>query len=244
MIRNERIGDEEEALTSMMEAQQAGLWSALPCIVDTVNFEAQTITAQPAIKGKQTLPDGTVQDLQLPLLVDVPIMFPRAGGFALTFPIKKGDECLVVFSSRCIDSWWQTGGVQPQAEERMHDLSDGFCFLAPTSQPKVLPNVSEDTVQLRDEAGTSFVEITSDGDINSVAVGVNKMSNASGTGIISIDASGEIIIQGTNLEVKAPTHVVFPFTLLHWTKNIGYNHTHPQANDSDGNTEQDTGGVV
>ena len=44
----------------------------------------------------------------------------------MTFPIKTGDECLVVFACRAIDVWWQSGGVQPPAETRMHDLSDGF----------------------------------------------------------------------------------------------------------------------
>ena len=33
------------------------------------------------------------------------------------------------------DSWWQSGGIGVPIESRMHDLSDGFAILAPTSQP-------------------------------------------------------------------------------------------------------------
>jgi len=96
-------------------------------------------------------------------------VWPRAGGFALTFPIAAGDEVLVVFASRCIDSWWQSGGVGAPAEARMHDLSDGFAILAPTSQPKKLTGVSSTNVQLRDESGTTYVEITPDGKARVVA---------------------------------------------------------------------------
>lgn len=104
-------------------------------------------------------------------LVDVPVIFPSAGGFALTFPLLAGDEVLVMFSARCIDGWWQNSGVQPQAEFRMHDLSDGFAIPGPKSLPKVIPNISTDSVQLRTLDGTAYVEIAAGGVINLVAPG-------------------------------------------------------------------------
>lgn len=163
MNREERLDDPEESLRLALENAQASIWTAMPGIVTAVNLSAQTVSVQPAIQGVVTSPDGSTQATNLPLLVDVPIVWPRAGGFALTFPIAAGDEVLVVFGSRCIDSWWQSGGVGAQAEARMHDLSDGFAILAPTSQPKKFSNVSSANVQLRDTAGTTFVEITPGG---------------------------------------------------------------------------------
>ena len=65
----------------------------------------------------------------------MPVVFPGGGGFALTFPVAAGDECLVVFASRCIDAWWQSGGVGEPMEPRMHDLSDGFALIGVRSQP-------------------------------------------------------------------------------------------------------------
>jgi len=159
--RREELDDPEEALRLAMEGHQAQMWTALPGIVASVNLEAQTLSVQPSIQGETLAADGSTSYVNLPLLVDVPICWPRGGGFALTFPIAIGDEVLVVFSSRCIDSWWQSGGVQKGAEFRMHDLSDGFAILAPTSQPKKLASVSADSVQLRDESGDNFVDISS-----------------------------------------------------------------------------------
>lgn len=169
MNREERLDDPEESLRLAMESQQAQIWTALPGVVAAVNLAAQTLSVQPTVQGSVASPNGAKQLVNLPLLVDVPIVWPRAGGFALTFPIAVGDEVLVVFASRCIDSWWQSGGVGAPAEARMHDLSDGFAILAPTSQPKKLSGVSSTNVQLRDEAGTTYVEITPDGKARVVA---------------------------------------------------------------------------
>lgn len=169
MNREERLDDPEESLRLAMESQQAQIWTALPGVVAAVNLAAQTLSVQPTVQGSVASPDGAKQLVNLPLLVDVPIVWPRAGGFALTFPIATGDEVLVVFASRCIDSWWQSGGIGAPAEARMHDLSDGFAILAPTSQPKKLSGVSSTNVQLRDEAGTTYVEITPDGKARVVA---------------------------------------------------------------------------
>lgn len=165
MNRVERLDDAEVSLRLAQENAQAQMWTALPGIVKEVDLAKQTCSVQPAIRGSVTDAKGKTTPCDLPMLVDVPIVFPRAGGFALTFPVKEGDECLVVFASRCIDAWWQNGGVQEPAEWRMHDLSDGFAMLAPTSQPKRLQGVSDSTVQLRTESGLTFVEVDAEGNI-------------------------------------------------------------------------------
>ena len=192
MNREERLDDPEESLRLALENAQANIWTAMPGIVTAVNLSAQTVSVQPAIQGVVTSPDGSTQATNLPQLVDVPIVWPRAGGFALTFPIAAGDEVLVVFGSRCIDSWWQQGGVGAQAEARMHDLSDGFAILAPTSQPKKFSNVSSANVQLRDTAGTTFVEITPDGKarvIGATAIDVEAPTiNMSASSAVNITA--------------------------------------------------------
>jgi len=194
MNRDERLDDPEESLRLALENAQSHMWTATPAIVQAVNLAAQTLSVQPAIQGTLSNPDGTAQTVNLPLLVDVPIVWPRAGGFALTFPIAVGDEVLVVFGARCIDSWWQSGGVGAPAEARMHDLSDGFAILAPTSQPKKFANVSSTNVQLRDTAGTTYVEITPDGKARVV-----------GASAIDIEAPTINLTGGASVNVTAPT---------------------------------------
>jgi hypothetical protein len=192
MNRDERLDDPEESLRLALENAQSHIWTAMPAIVQTVNLAAQTVAVQPSIQGTVASPDGSTRSVNMPLLVDVPIVWPRAGGFALTFPIAPGDEVLVVFASRCIDAWWQSGGVGVAAEARMHDLSDGFAILAPTSQPKKFANVSSTNVQLRDTAGTTYVEITPGGKARVVAASAVDIEaptiNLNGSSAINITA--------------------------------------------------------
>ena len=161
--RSEILNDEQEALRLAMDGRLSSVWTAMPGIVESVDLSAMTISVQPAIQGQIQKPDGSYEYVNLPLLVDVPIVFPRAGGFILTLPIKAGDEVLVVFASRCIDSWWQSGSVGVPMEYRMHDLSDGFAIPGPSSQPKKVSSISSSAAQLRNEAGDIFLEIGASG---------------------------------------------------------------------------------
>lgn len=181
-----------------------GLWTAIPGIVHTVDLVKQTIVAQPAIQGVVTDANGTESMVNLPLLGDVPIVWPRGGGYALTFPIRSGDECLIVFSSRCIDGWWMDGGIQPPEDERYHDLSDGFALFAPTSQPKKLSSVSSESVQLRKDDGSSFISIDKDGKITLSAANIEIKGNVDINGTVT-QTGGNLVSNGITLNTH--THI-------------------------------------
>lgn len=169
MDRRERYNDPEETTRMALDGAAAQLWVALPAIVESVDFAKMTLSAQPALTGSQNSPNGSTSAVNMPLLVDVPIVFQGGGGYTITMPIAKGDECLIVFADRCIDAWWQSGGVQAPMEARMHDLSDGFAFIGPRSQPKVVPDISPSNIQIRSDDGTVFVEIDKTGKVNITA---------------------------------------------------------------------------
>ena len=163
MDRRELLKNPEESLLLALDGRQAKIWTALPAIVENINFAQQTIDCQPTIQGviTQSGADGLEIEtpVNLPLLINVPLMFPSGGGYVLTFPVAQGDEVLVVFGSRCIDSWWQSGEIGPQMEARMHDLSDGFAILAPKSVPNAIPSISTTGTQLRSLDGTVYIDI-------------------------------------------------------------------------------------
>lgn len=161
MDRRERYYDPEELTRIALDGKQSQIWTALPCIIQSFNPSAMTCEAQPTVMGMLRQADGTSKSIAMPLLLDCPVMFPGGGGVTLTFPIKPGDEALVVFASRCIDAWWQLGGVRGQAEFRMHDLSDGFVFAGVRSQPRAF-DVSTDAAQLRTDDGAASISINPD----------------------------------------------------------------------------------
>ncbi len=149
----------------VLDGRQSSIWTAMPGIVQSVDLEAMTCEVQPAIQGTIEDENGVLQSVNLPILVDIPICFPNAGGFIITFPMAKGDEVLVVMASRCIDAWWQSGGIQRPMEARMHDLSDSFAIPGPRSQPNVATSISSTDLEIRNKAGSVYISITSGGKI-------------------------------------------------------------------------------
>ncbi len=164
MDQQERIDSKLLAFKSQLDGRQAAIWTALPCIVVDYDATRQTCTLQAAIQSNvQNIQTGKVVPTTLPVFPDVPVQFVSGGGWTITTPLKAGDEGIGIFSSRCIDSWWQSGGVQKQAELRMHDLSD--CMFVPgiRSQPHKLSNVSTDQLEIRNDAGTAKLATTETG---------------------------------------------------------------------------------
>lgn len=173
---------------------------AAPGIVQSFDATKQTVTVQLAIR-ENMMQNAVPTPVAISTLVDIPIFMPRAGGFLLTLPVKQGDECLVIFGDNCIDSWWQSGGIQNQVDRRRHDLSDGFAIIGPWSQPRVVSNYSITSAQLRTEDGNTMVEIAPSGIVNvkCAIANVNATSQANITAPI-IDLNGNVSISG-NLSV-------------------------------------------
>jgi hypothetical protein len=190
MINNvQLLNDPEEAMRQVLEGWQMGMWTALPAIVQSVDLTKMTCVVQPAIQSTVTNKNGNTSWVNLPQLLDVPIVFPGGGGFTITLPIAAGDEVLVVFASRCVDAWWNNGGYKNQAmEARMHDLSDGFAIPGIKSVPNVPSGISSTNAQIRNNTGTTHIEITQAGDINLVSASqVNITAPAIGmTGVVTV----------------------------------------------------------
>lgn len=172
MDPRERTNDHLEAFESALDGRQSELWTAMPVIVQAFNAAEMTVTLQVAIQIGVRNQVGILGQQNIPPLIHCPVQFPSGGGFTLTFPIAPGDEGLAVFASRCIDSWWQAGGYQnPQVEFRLHDLSDGFYVPGFRSVPRVLSGISNNSLQLRSDDGTTYVEVKNGQLVNIVAPG-------------------------------------------------------------------------
>jgi hypothetical protein len=208
MLQIERSNDKEEALRVALKGLSASLWTALPGIVESYDPAKGTCRVQPAIKGRVRADVGTYSFVTLPLLTDVPVIFMGGGQFVATFPIQSGDEALVIFADRCIDGWWQSGGVQPQAELRMHSLSDGFALIGPRSQAKKLSNVSTTTAQFRTVDGSTYVEVAGGNVVNIVALGgVNITGPLNITGDVAVTGKVTAIKEGKFNNVSVSTHI-------------------------------------
>lgn len=204
MRQDERIASTEELDAQRGEDISAQIRCAMPAIVTRVNLEAQTVEVKLALHGKVKDTEGEVRYVQYPILPDVPIVWPRAGGFALTFPVKVDDECLVIFADRCIDAWWQSGGVQKPMDERMHDLSDAFALFGATSQPQKLPDVKDNAVELRDDDRINWISLRKGSlDINIDGATTVHCHDAE----VNIDNSATVNV-GSSTTLNCPTNTI------------------------------------
>jgi len=229
MDRRERIENLNEMLLVALNGWQADIWTAIPGIVQAFDPVKQTCEVQPTIRFKITDPalqtyksptlvmdpSGQFAWEQMPKLLDCPVVFPGGGGVTLTFPLAVGDEVLVVIASRCIDGWWQQGGIQNQALARMHDLSDGFVIPQVRSQKRIF-TVSTNGAQLRTDDGavavelnptTKAVKVTTTGDAEVTAANIKLNGAVTINGSLNVTGSTTLggIVFGTHKHTGVQT---------------------------------------
>lgn len=237
-------GGEQQAMKVLSDTIFSMLRVSLPGIIESFDPIACTCTVQPALKGQTADELGNMKSAPLPLLVDVPVIFPRGGGCTITFPVKAGDECLVVFSDRCIDFWWQSGGVQETVDPRQHDLSDAFAIVGPQSQANVISNISSTTLQMRTDDGAAYIELDPNSHaINLVAPGgVNvttplaKFSQAVTISGLLTWAGGMVGSIASGTAAKITGAIQFLGTLTSNGKDISDQHTHNGVQTGSGNS--------
>ena len=162
------------SIQAMIQTILLQMFTAMPGTIQSYNPALGTVTVQPGIKRKYIKDDEVVN---LPIINSVPVVFPRAGQAALTFPLKKGDECLLVFSQRSIERWKTQGGPVEAGDPRHHDMSDAFAI--PGGYPFTKPLVGADpnNVVLQNGISSKVTLGTAKADIS---VGLAKMTMASG----------------------------------------------------------------
>ena len=191
MDRRVRIDNDLIKFQALLKSWQSNIFTALPGIYQAAGKGNQTANVQPSVKAKVLGQDGNWSDMTLPMCINCPVVYPGGGGFQMTFPLASGDEGLIVFAQRCIDSWWQSGGVQSQAEMRMHDISDGFFIPAMLSQSKAPATAaSTSTVQLRSSDGATYIEVAAGNLVN-----VHASAGTTITGPVTI--TGNLTLGGT-----------------------------------------------
>lgn len=215
----ERMPSLGELITAAVDKAKSQMVTSLPAKVVSYDAAKQTIKAQITVKAYIQQEDGSTKAVDYPLLEDVPVQFPGGGDQVMTFPVKAGDEVLISFASRSVDSWQQSGGDQAPQDAGMNNLSSGFAQLGFRSQPSAakLKDVSTDAVEMRSVDGKTRVSVSQEG---GMSVATNKsvsvtaaqgVTMSGGTGDINfigkLKVSGEIELNGIKLSEHKHTGV-------------------------------------
>lgn len=93
-------------------------------IIQSVDTANKIATVELIDKRVVTTDKGeVVKDYSL--LVDCPIIMQRTETGGLSYPLRAGDNCLVLFNDRDIDNWFEIGASGTPNSKRSHNLSDG-----------------------------------------------------------------------------------------------------------------------
>ena len=126
---NKRKSDPD--LCSVLDQMTDNIKSSLNCIsIGTIqSFDPTDQTATILLNYKRINLYDTDKVTDYQPLVKCPVFILNGGGAYITFPIAKGDSCLVLFCDREIDTWFTKGGTNAPQSARVHDLNDGIALI-------------------------------------------------------------------------------------------------------------------
>lgn len=151
--------------------------------VISVDYSNQTVDVQVLHKRLKTDVVKRRELRDYPPLLQVPFVVLGGGGTSLTFPIAKGDNCLLLFCDFEIDRWWESGEAQPSNYDRKHDISDAFAIIGVHSMVDLLQGYSQ-YIQLKYSNNSSIIV----GDSIDIK---NEQTNVSGKLDVVDDITGQ-----------------------------------------------------
>lgn len=174
-------------------------------IVGTIiSFNAANCIASVKPALQYHVADGRIIDY--PVITGVPVFMPRAGNAQITYPVKAGDSCLLVFSERSLDEWIGKGDADNH-DPRQYDLTDAMAFVGMCPAQ----SISDTNVELIN--GSTLVSVAPDGNVNitgnvNISGNVNITGNltTSGTSKMSGSIACDSDITAGNISVQGHTH--------------------------------------
>jgi hypothetical protein len=185
-----------EVIKAAIDAQMRELFVALPGQVVVYNAIKQEVDVRPLLQRAFVDEDGNDDTDELPIVTSVPVMFPRAGGHFLSLPITVGDNVLLLFCDRSIDSYMSSTGtvsIDP-VDFREHDLTDAVALPGFFPNPRAITDIittdgvfgKEKGAQVRSKGTT--IEVTTAGAIASLG-GFVALANLVSTELTKIQTA-------------------------------------------------------
>ena len=253
-VANKAQNQFESAVQEAIDTALKEVHTCLPAVVTKVNTADQLIDCQLTIKRKLK-----GQLVLLPILVNVPVRYPRSNTFSITFPLEVDDHVMIIFAERSIDVWLQEGGIQNPFDVRRHSLSDAFAIPMMYPQTDTIPDFDETDLQIKTNTGSTKItvkasegiDIFSTGNVDITCANININCNfldigcstldvnaVSGVDITTplVDVTGDLTVSGT---ITGNTVDATSSLTVDGQEQGG--HVHEQGDDGDGDSEQDTG---
>lgn len=111
-----------EIIRTAIRNRLADVRTSIPAIVKSYDAAKQTCSCE--ITTRIPTSEGTPE--QAPPLEDVPVVWPRGGGYFCSMPLAAGDSGLLVFCEVDFSAWRESGEISDAAQERRHGMYGYF----------------------------------------------------------------------------------------------------------------------
>lgn len=187
-----------EVIRRALDAHDARLRVGLPGRIERYDAATKRADVKPLIMGAYVDSDGDRHAESLPVLTDVPVLFPGGGGFFVTFPVAVGNVCELRFADASLDHWKAKGGEVDPLEDRPHDLSNAIAIVGLEAPANATP--AHATHAVLGKSDGARVELTPGGEVLLHAGGV--------VDFVALAAKVESEITAIRDYVAAHTHLV------------------------------------
>jgi hypothetical protein len=191
-----------QLLGDAFDARLTRLHTALPAEVVSYDPATQTAAVQPLIKEVLIDAEGETSAHTLPQISNVPVMFPRSGGWFCSFPIAKGDTVLLVFAEKSIGRWREQDKLTDPGVVSMHHLSDAMAIPGLFANPRKLPDVHAENMVIGHSGGAQ-IHIKPDGTVH--------LSQENATSPVALATPADAQIAALKSAVDAIMDLLIPY---------------------------------
>lgn len=128
-------------------------------VIQSFNPTLQTATASINYQKVIYLDGANPTLVSYPVLIDCPVKYPFGGLGGVTLPFVLGDECVIGFNDRDIDTWFAGTTNQAPTTARLHSFTDAIIFGGIKSRPNVIKNFDPSRPALRNFDGDAYVAV-------------------------------------------------------------------------------------
>lgn len=155
-----------------------GARTATVAQVESYDAGEQRVDVKPLVKELETGDTGDLEATGIPIIRNVPVVFPGAGSYRITFPIARGDTVLLIISDRSLDKWKGQGGEVDPVDPRHHNLSDAIAIPGLRPFSASLDEPASDAISLGVEDGAEIKVAAGQIDIDAGGTGVVNVTGA------------------------------------------------------------------
>lgn len=151
----------DSTIKSYIDRREKNIQTTL--IGKIVSYDHSTQTAVVKPEQAEVWRDGKGERLvqDFPKLYEVPVAFPRGGGFSITWPLDDGDPVHIICTKYAFDRWQSEGKSGDQGDLRRFGLSGAIAY--PINLYKgsdAIPNTETNAIVLSAGGTTDWVALS------------------------------------------------------------------------------------